>query len=422
MRIAIIGAGVSGLTAAFLLHRQHEIVVYESEPDIGGHTATVDIELAGQHHAVDTGFIVFNDWTYPNFIALMDRLGIESKPTEMGFSVTTRHQNTGGADFEYCGSTIASLFADPKQLVNPRFQRMLLDIVRFNRRAKADLDAERVDPQHGIGEYLVSGRYGRYFHDYYLNPMASAIWSTPVSDVADFNALFFLRFYANHGLLNINHRPQWRVIRGGSREYLGPLTAGFRDALRTSAGIQSVRRDAHQVVISGNLGEEKFDEVIFACHSDQALALIESPTAEEQSILGAIPYRANSVVLHTDAGLLPRRKRAWTSWNYLIDGSESDQPVLTYNMNILQGIRSDESICVTVNGDAHIHPDRVIRRFEYHHPQFGGGSAAAQAARKTISGRNRTWYCGAYWANGFHEDGVASALPIARALGGNTLD
>lgn len=423
MRIAIIGSGISGLTAAYLLHRHHEITIYEKAARCGGHTATVDITLEGKSYAIDTGFIVYNDWTYPNFIRLMDRLGVSSKPTEMGFSVTTRHASSdpAGSDFEYCGSTLTSLFADRRQLANPQFLGMLKDIVLFNRRAKQDLAHDRITAGHSLDTYLQPRRYGRYFLDYYLRPMAAAIWSAPTARVGDFNALFFLRFFQNHGLLNINHRPQWRVIEGGSRRYLEPLTAGFSDRFRLGSDLRAVRRVGDTITLSSPDGDEIYDQVIFACHSDQALALLEDPADEEREMLGAIPWRNNSVVLHTDPALLPRRQNAWTSWNYLLDGGESRRPVLTYNMNILQGIRSSRPLCVSVNGDAYIDQSRVLAKFSYAHPQFGRHSVAAQRARTRINGSRRTWFCGAYWGNGFHEDGVVSALPIAEALGGDRL-
>ena len=418
MKIAIVGTGISGLTAAYLLHRHHDITVYEANDYIGGHTATVDVEVDGKCHAVDTGFIVYNDWTYPSFIKLMDRLGIESQPTEMGFSVTTRHQDF---DFEYCGSTLNSLFADRRQILNPAFLRMVRDIVRFNKRAKRDLAGNAIPDDLPLHRYLDQGDYSRYFLDYYIIPMVSAIWSASTAQVADFDTLFFVRFFANHGLLNISDRPQWRVLKGGSRSYINPITKGFREKIRLNNAVQSVQRNIDDVTVSTSQGDEIFDHVIFACHSDQVLSLLQNPDPREREILEAIPYRDNSVILHTDEGMLPARRNAWASWNYLLDGTESQQPVLTYNMNILQGISSDKPICVTVNGESHIDQSKILRRFNYSHPQFGRSSVAAQSAWEEINGRNRTWFCGAYWRNGFHEDGVVSAIPVADALGGDRL-
>lgn len=418
MKIAIIGTGISGLTAAYLLHRHHDITIYEANDYIGGHTATVDVELDGANHAVDTGFIVYNDWTYPSFIKLMDRLGVQSQATEMGFSVTTRHQNY---DFEYCGSTINSLFADRRQILNPAFLRMVRDIMRFNKRAKKDLVGNTIPADLPLHRYLEQGDYSRYFLEYYIIPMVSAIWSASTAQVADFDTLFFVRFFANHGLLNITDRPQWRVLRGGSRSYIKPITQGFRKNIRLNTAVQSVHRGVDSVTVSCTRGVEDFDHVIFACHSDQALNLLRDPDTSEKEILEAIPYRDNSVILHTDEGLLPTRRNAWASWNYLLDGTESQQPVLTYNMNILQGIETVKPICVTVNGEKHIDPSKVLRRFNYSHPQFGRGSVAAQGDWEKINGHKRTWFCGAYWRNGFHEDGVVSAIPVVDALGGDRL-
>ena len=420
MKIAIIGTGISGLTAAYLLHRHHDISVYEANNYIGGHTATVDVEIEGRRHAVDTGFIVYNDWTYPNFIKLMERLEVESQCTEMGFSVTTRHQKNNH-NFEYCGSTINSLFADRKQLINPAFLGMVRDIVRFNKRAKRDLAGNTIPADLPLHRYLDQGAYGRYFLDYYIIPMVSAIWSASTAQVADFDTLFFVRFFANHGLLNISDRPQWRVLKGGSRSYIDPMTRGFRHKIRLNEPVRAVHRSAKNVRVSTDQGSDEYDQVIFACHSDQALTLLKDSSIRERSLLEAIPYRDNSVILHTDKNLLPTRENAWASWNYLLDGTESQQPVLTYNMNILQGITSNRPICVTVNGDRHIDPANIIRRFHYAHPQFGRDSVVAQNDLEKVNGHDRTWFCGAYWRNGFHEDGVVSALPIADALGGDIL-
>ncbi len=418
MRIAIIGTGISGLTAAHLLHRHHDVTLYEANHYIGGHTATIDIELDGEHHAVDTGFIVYNDWTYPNFIKLMDRLSVESQPTDMGFSVTTRHQ---GHDFEYCGSTVGSLFADRRQMLNPAFLGMVRDIMRFNKRAKRDLAGNTIPADLPLHRYLEQGGYGSYFLEYYIIPMVSAIWSASTAQVADFNTLFFVRFFANHGLLNISDRPQWRVLKGGSRSYVEPMTRGFRDQIQLGNPVCAVNRTSRNVTVSCTHGDEIYDHVIFSCHSNQALDLLPDPESEEKKILEAIPYRENSVILHSDENLLPKRKNAWASWNYLLDGTESEQPVLTYNMNILQGIQSARPICVTVNGDKHIDQAKVIKRFSYSHPQFGQDSVAAQKSWSRINGHKRTWFCGAYWGNGFHEDGLVSALPVVDALGGDRL-
>ncbi len=428
MKIAIVGGGISGLSAAWLLHRRHEITLYESADRLGGHTATVDCQVGGNPHAVDTGFIVFNDRTYPNFNRLIDRLSVAWKNTDMGFSVTTRHGGVGtpheglnGYDFEYCGSDLGGLFADRRNLVNPAFLGMLRDILRFNRKARSDYESGRIQADVTLGNYLHQGGYGEMFRSRYIVPMASAIWSASTTRVLDFEARFFVRFFINHGLLSVNDRPQWRVIQGGSRNYIDPLIEPFRSRIRLNSAVAAIQRGQHGVTIRTKEDSEEFDHVVLASHSDQSLAMLKDCTPDEHDILAAIPYSDNSVVLHTDEGMMPRRKRAWASWNYLLDGSEDQQPVLTYNMNILQGLESSRPICVTMNGDRHIDPGSVIRNFRYAHPQFGQHSVEAQNRVGVINGQRNTWFCGAWCGNGFHEDGVASAVAVAAALDGDIL-
>ena len=419
MKIAIIGTGISGLTVAYLLHQKHDISVYEANSYIGGHTATIDIELDGRMHAVDTGFIVFNDWTYPNFIKLMNKLEVEHKPTDMGFSVTSRH--SVNEDFEYSGSSLGGLFADRRNLAKPVFIRMVMDIIRFGKKARNDIQSAQIPVGMTLEKYLDQGKYGELFRRRYILPMASAIWSASITQVMQFNAQFFVKFFHNHGLLNINDRPQWRVIKNGSRSYIDPLISGFRDRIQVGNAARAVRRTAKSITVSCSSGDEVYDQVVFACHSNQALDLLTNASPEEKQILGAIPYRKNDVVLHTDEMLLPKRKTAWASWNYLLDGNETRQPVLTYNMNMLQGIESERTVCVTMNGEQHIDQSKIVRRFSYAHPQFGAQSVAAQESWDKVNGVKNTWYCGAYWGNGFHEDGVNSALRVAGMLDGNIL-
>ena len=413
MRIAIVGSGISGLTAGWLLSRRHEVVVFESEPRIGGHTATIDVRLDGRDYAIDTGFIVYNDRTYPNFIRLLSELGVATQPTEMSFSVS--HDL---ADLEYAGSNLNTLFAQRRNLWRPAYWRMLADILRFNRESVKDLDAGRIAPDTSLGDYLARNRYCAEFRDWYLIPMGAAIWSSGTQGMDAFPVGFFIRFFRNHGLLGITDRPQWHTLIGGSRSYLGPLTRPFAGAIRTGNPVTRVLRDADGVSVQTATGEGgRFDQVVLACHSDQALALLDAPTTPEREVLGAIPYRMNDVALHTDARLLPARRRAWSSWNYRIREGGGALPVLSYDMNILQRIDSPHTFVVTLNDDAAIDPARVLGRYRYSHPVFTVDGIHAQQRWSEINGPHRTWYCGAWWANGFHEDGVASALRVARALG-----
>jgi len=415
MKIAVIGSGISGLSCAHYLSADHEVSVFEAGKRVGGHTATVDVRLGTRSYAIDTGFIVFNDWTYPNFIALMNELGVPSKPTSMGFSV---HDPASG--LEYAGSSLDALFAQRRNLLSPSFLGMIRDILRFNREAVADFEAGAIDDSDTLADYLARNRYGNTFTDKYLAAMGSAIWSADCATVLEFPVGFFIRFFRNHGLLSISHRPQWRVIEGGSREYLAPLCARFAKRIHTGVAVRRVRRTPHRgVTLCMADGRElTFDEVVLACHSDQALALLEQPSAQESAILGAIPYQANDVVLHTDTRMLPRNRKTWSSWNYTL-GQSQERAVVTYNMNILQGIAAPETFCVTLNNTDAINPHKILGRFRYDHPVFSLAGMAAQARWQEINGVANTWYCGAYWHNGFHEDGVASALRVANAIGGS---
>jgi predicted NAD/FAD-binding protein len=409
MKIAIIGTGISGLTAAWRLHRQYDLTLFEANNYIGGHTNTVEVGVGGRRYAVDTGFIVFNDRTYPNFIDLLEQLGVASQPTRMSFSV--RCERTG---LEYNGENLNTLFAQRRNLFRPSFHRMIRDILRFNREAPALLDGER---EISLNAWLREGNYGREFTEHYILPMAAAIWSAEPGMMGAMPARFFVRFFKNHGLLSVNDRPQWRVIQGGSRNYVEPLTAPFRDRIRLKCPVEWVRRHPTHVQVKPWGGPaERFDEVIIATHSDQALRLLVDPTAKEREILGAIPYQENEAVLHTDARLLPRRKLAWAAWNYHLPAQPRDHVAVTYNMNILQSLDGPETFCVTLNRSEAIDPARILYRTTYHHPVFTAAGVKAQARRAEISGVNRTWYCGAYWSYGFHEDGVNSGLAAARGL------
>ncbi|MCV2403507.1 FAD-dependent oxidoreductase [Marinomonas sp. C2222] len=413
MNIAIIGSGISGLTSAYLLNKKHNITLFESADRIGGHTATIDIDENGKKRAVDTGFIVFNDWTYPNFIRLMNEIGVTSKATEMSFSVSC--QNTG---LEYGGNNLNTLFAQRRNLFNIPYLGMLKDILRFNKEAIQDLESGQLAEDLTLAQYLAEKGYGKRFASHYLIPMGSAIWSSTLDEMMKFPLVFFVRFFKNHGLLSVNDRPQWRVIEGGSSAYLKPLTASFMDKIRLSTKIKQVSRSASGASIELENGDmEHFDQVIFACHSDQALALLADPSQAETDILSSIPYRDNEVVLHTDTKLLPKAKLAWSSWNYHLGEDQTKPATLSYNMNILQHFECDTTYVVTLNESEKIDPNKVLRKFNYSHPVFTLKGMQAQQNWQEINGVNSTWFCGAYWRNGFHEDGCWSGIRVAKSLG-----
>ncbi|MEE4294083.1 MAG: FAD-dependent oxidoreductase [Xanthomonadales bacterium] len=413
MKIAIVGTGIAGNYAAYRLARDHEITVFESADRIGGHTNTVEVEDAGRKLAVDTGFIVYNDRTYPNFIALLDELGVATQTSDMGFSVSG-----GAAGLEYNGSSLNGLFAQRRNLFNPRFYRMLSEILRFNREAPAFLEQEPLDTTLSLGGFLGRKGYSAYFTDYYILPMGSAIWSATPRTMRAMPAAFFFRFFQNHGLLTVNDHPQWRVVKGGSARYLDKLVAGHRDRIRTSAPVREIRRDAAGVEIRAEgCDAERFDRVFLACHSDQALKMLADATPQEREVLGAIPYQRNEAVLHTDTSLMPAQRRAWASWNYNIPG-DALRPdglvTLTYNMNILQSLDASTQYCVTLNNSAAIDPGRVLQTIQYEHPVFTERAVAAQKRHREIDGKRNTYFCGAYWRYGFHEDGVVSAIDALR--------
>jgi len=409
-RIAIVGSGISGLTAGHLLHSQHQVTLFEKDARPGGHTATVDVHLDGRDYAVDTGFIVFNDRTYPRFQKLLERVGLAGHPSQMSFSVRSPE------GLEYNGQDLDTLFAQRANLLRPRFWIFLSEILRFNHRGRIALAEGRADGQ-TLGEFLAQGGFSDFFARHYILPMGAAIWSSTLADMRAIPAGFFLRFFENHGLLHVTNRPQWFVIPGGSREYIAPLTAGWSDGIRTACPVHQVNREPEGVRVKTEAGEEVFDEVILACHSDQALALLGDATPQERQILGDLPYQANEVLLHTDTSVLPRRRKAWASWNFLLDQDEAARPLVTYQMNLLQGLEAPETFCVTLNPQGLVAEERILRRFVYHHPVFNQKSLTAQKERARICGVNRTHFCGAYWYSGFHEDGVHSATDVAERFG-----
>ena len=416
MKIAIIGAGISGLTAAYRLCPAHDITLFEANDYLGGHTNTVEVELKGERQTIDTGFIVFNDWTYPNFIELLNELGIGSRATSMSFSV-----RCDSANLEYNGESLNGLFAQRRNLLRPSFYRMLADIMRFNRDAPELVLSRAATDETTVGEFLARHRYSHQFARHYLLPMGAAIWSCPVGKFENFPIRFIVEFYKNHGLLSIRNRPTWRVIEGGSRTYVAKMAERFRDRVRLSTPVEHVRRSVDGVFVTPQNGTlETFDHVVFACHSDQALRMLADSTATERNVLSEFPYGCNTAVLHTDEAVLPKRRRAWASWNYHLT-SESSQDAsqaatVTYQMNLLQHLQSKHVFNVTLNSEMRIDPAKVLRRFEYHHPIFTVRRAAAQARHRELINVNRTSFCGAYWGNGFHEDGVVSALRVCEAL------
>lgn len=413
MKIAIVGGGVAGLTAAHRLGSRHEVTIFEASHYLGGHAHTVDVQVDGQTHAVDTGFMVFNDWTYPHFIELIDELGIASRPTEMGFSVQCERSG-----LEYSGASLSTLFAQRRNFIRPRFHRMLFDILRFNQQATKLSQPEMIDRVRNdatVGEFLREGRYSKEFAENYLLPMGSAIWSCPMGTFADFPIRFIIEFYRNHGLLNIWNRPVWRTINGGSRSYVTAIVDRFNGHIRLRTPVAQVRRlpDRVELMTRGD-GTASFDHVIFACHSDQALRLLADASATERELLSAFPYQRSIAVLHTDESLLPRSRRAWASWNYHISDDSNGNATVTYCLSILQQIRSRSTVNLTLNAEHRINPERVLNRFIYEHPVFNIRRTSAQERHRELIGNNRTSYCGAYWRNGFHEDGVVSALRVCR--------
>jgi predicted NAD/FAD-binding protein len=417
MNIAIIGSGISGLVAAYRLHRNHSITVFEANDYVGGHANTASVEVAGKSYEVDTGFIVFNDWTYPNFIRLLDELNVVSHPTEMSFSV--RDEPSG---LEYNGHNLNTLFAQRRNLFRPRFYRMVYDIGRFNRIAKS-LTGEQCGCL-TVGDFLDQGNFSAAFRNHYLLPMGSAIWSCPTGVFADFPLGFIVEFYQNHGLLNLGDRPTWRVIEGGSQTYVAALSQGFAERIRLNSPVRRVSRTNGLVEVSTDQGDQNFDHVIFACHSDQALKILgKNATVAERDLLTKFPYSRSVAVLHTDETVLPKNRRAWASWNYQTADANSSASV-TYNMSLLQGIESPHTFCVTLNGESQVNSanvppiDRrkILERYVYHHPVFTVERAAAQARHGELINVNQTSFCGAYWRNGFHEDGVVSAIRVVDAL------
>ena len=413
MRIAVIGSGISGLTCAYILNNEHDITIFEKNDYVGGHTHTHQIEYGGEEFSIDSGFIVYNEWTYPNFIKILDQLGVERQLTRMGFSVKSDKNN-----LEYAGHSLNGLFAQRSNLFRPSFMRILLSMRRFNHEAKTEL--KTLDPQITLGQYLASKNYPKEFIKHYIIPIGAAIWSTVPKQMMDMSAVFFIRFFDNHGLLQVLDRPNWWVISGGSKKYVEKMIGGFKDKIRLSSPVKNVKRGTENITVqfgSDSLENEDFDSIIFACHSNQSLSMLESPSKEEEEILSAIKYQRNDALLHFDDSILPKRKNAWSSWNYLLDEDQDKAVALTYNMNILQSLKSDRTFCVSLNSNHLVDQSKVIKHLNYEHPLFTLSSIEAQGRKHEISGKNNTYYCGAYWRNGFHEDGVMSAVDVCKDFG-----
>jgi predicted NAD/FAD-binding protein len=411
MRIAVIGSGISGMVAAHLLSEDHEITVFEANDYVGGHTHTIDVPENGKVVPVDTGFIVFNTKTYPNFTKLMQQLGVAWQPSDMSFSVQCK--KTGRY---FSPSTLNSLFADRSNLFRPSFYRMLLEALRFRSKAAELIDTDEY--QITLQQYLEENNYSREFIENFIIPMGDSIWSTDPVRFKEFPARYFVEFFSNHGFLNIRNQPQWLVIKGGSRQYIAPLTRRYRDRIHLNAAVTSIRRHPDRVEVSTAYGHsDSFDQVVVAAHSDQALRMLADPSDAEQQVLGAIPYQENLAILHTDTSVLPPKEIAWASWNYHIPEEDLGRVALTYDMNILQNLDAGKEYCVTLNLPGAVDEALKIDTFDYHHPLYSPESLTARRRQADINGVNRTYFCGAYWGFGFHEDGVKSALAVCEHFG-----
>ena len=401
MKIAIVGSGISGNSLAYTLSKEHDITLFEKNNRLGGHSHTHEITSQGKKINVDTGFIVFNKKTYPLFTKLLDELNVHYEKSDMSFSVFSKDRN-----FEYNGTTLNTLFSQRKNIFNYKFIKMIYEIIKFNKVALTLLSAKT---EISLETFLRQNNFSDYFCKNYILPMGAAIWSSNINSMLKFPAVFFVKFFNNHGMLNINDRPQWLTVTNGSKEYVEKLTASIKKNIKLNCPVKTVKRNKDSVEIKSSDGTEIFDYIFFACHSDEALKLIIDPSTQEKEVLSSIPYSKNEVTLHTDESIMPNNKLTWAAWNYNID-STNDMPIaLTYNMNILQNLKTQQTILVTLNDNGNINPEKVLKKINYDHPLFSLRSVEAQKNYGIISGVNRTGYAGAYWGNGFHEDGISSA-------------
>ena len=410
MKIAVIGSGIAGMGCAYLLSRQHQVVLFEKESRLGGHTHTHAVRQGNQDYRIDTGFIVFNPDNYPLLSKLFGELNVATQKTEMGFSV--QNAATG---LEYNATNLNAMFCQRRNLVSPKFIRMTTDILRFYRECPALLALPDDGPT--LGEYLKTNNYSQLFIDDHIVPMACALWSSPSDTIAEFPAKYLVQFMHNHRMLQVNERPQWRVVEGGSSTYIRALEKVWNVDVRLNSKLQGVARDPLGARIKTADGEEHFDQVVFACHSDQALALLSDANPLEQEILGDLPYQENETVLHTDASILPKNKKAWAAWNAYMPASKTEACTVSYCMNILQSVASPEPFIVSLNRTADIAPDKILAKMRYQHPMYTHASVQAKTRRHEINGKNNTWFAGAYWGFGFHEDGLRSGVEVARSLG-----
>jgi len=409
-KIAIVGTGISSLTSAYILSRKHDVHLFEKNDYIGGHTHTHTIVENDKVFNVDSGFIVYNENTYPNFISLLNQLNVDSQHTTMGFSVKSKLN-----DFEYAGNSLNSFFAQRKNIFKPSFIKMSADILRFNRLSLKEI--ENIDEKLSLIDYLKNYKFSNIFISHYIIPMGAAIWSTSPKSMLNMPASFFIRFFKNHGLLKVTNRPQWWVIKNGSKQYVKELIKPFKNNIRLNSKVKSVERINGKVRLSFNSDEEEFDSIVIGTHSDQALKILKNPSQDELSILSKIKYQKNVAIIHTDDSILPKRKLAWSCWNYLINKNQDELVTLTYNMNMLQTLDAERTYCVTLNNTHDIDKNKIIKEIIYHHPLFTEDSVFAQTQKSSICGKDNTYFCGSYWGYGFHEDGVNSALDVCKKFG-----